>query len=82
MAKSTIPQLEEAVESKLRVRAALRNRSTEAGAREVLRTAALELEINDVELGLGSQIHKLFADVGGVDRVSPERKSPRDIPKF
>ena len=82
MATLTIRQLNESIKNKLRLRAALHNRSMEAEVREILRTATLELDINDVELGFGSQIHELFADVGGVDMVSPERQPPRSVPSF
>ena len=82
MATLTIRQLDEVIKTKLRLRAAMHNRSMEAEVREILRTVTLELDINDVELGFGSQIHELFADVGGVDLAPPERQPPREIPKI
>ena len=82
MATLTIRQLDESIKKKLRMRAAVHNRSMEAEVREILRTATLERDINDMELGFGTQIHELFADVGGVELVSPERQLPRSTPEF
>ncbi|RBY77753.1 plasmid stabilization protein [Geodermatophilus sp. TF02-6] len=64
MATLTIRGLDDAVRDRLRVRAARHGRSMEAEVREIL-TAAVD--DHEDERGLGSKIHALFAEIGGVE---------------
>ncbi|SDX50201.1 Plasmid stability protein [Modestobacter sp. DSM 44400] len=74
MATLTIRNLDEAVRQRLRVKAAQHGRSMEAEVREILAAAVAESESKpELERGLGSRIHALFADVGGWDVDLPPR---------
>jgi plasmid stability protein len=86
MATITIRNLDENTKRKLQVRAALRGRSMEAEAREMI-SEKLEStpDATGVELeeDLGTAIRKLFAPLGGVElQIPPRRKSHRQIPTF
>ena len=59
MAQLVVRNLENAVKAKLRRRAQLHGRSMEEEVRDILRSVANEDE--DVSLGLGSEISRLFA---------------------
>jgi antitoxin FitA len=63
MAMLTVRNLPDEVHRALRVRAALHGRSTEAEVREILAMAVRP----DSNVGLGSQLHALFRDIGLTD---------------
>ena len=71
MASMTIRNLDDSLIRRLRVRAAQHGKSMEEESREILRIA---LSHEDDELHrLSSQIHRRFAEIGGVDLRLPER---------
>ena len=70
MATITVRGLSEQLKARLRVRAAERGRSMEAEVREILSQA---LEEDSSRKGLGSEIHEIFAAVGGAELESPGR---------
>ena len=75
MATLMIRDLEDAVKTRLRVRAAHNGRSMEAEARAILRAALTEPA---TRRGLGSRIRQRFADLDDVDITLPPRaEQPR-----
>ncbi len=70
MATITIRNLDDAVKTRLRIRAASHDRSMEEEARVILREA---LEDGNDENGLATLIHKRFMAAGGVELPLPER---------
>jgi len=79
MAVLTIRNLDEAVKKKLRINAAMHGCSMEEEARRILRAALIQ---KDNQKGIGSRIHKRFAEIGDVDLVIPARSMPRPTPDF
>ncbi len=79
MASITIRNLDDAVKTKLRVRAATNGRSMEEEARIILREA---VEEEASEKGLGTKLHELFEPLGGVQLEIPPREPMRDPPRF
>ncbi len=69
----TVRNLDDDVKAKLRVRAAENGRSMEAEVRAILVDA---LVVRPPSRGLGTWIHELFADVGGVELELPRRDEP------
>ncbi len=69
----TVRNLDDDVKAKLRVRAAENGRSMEAEVRAILADA---LVVRPPSRGLGTWIHELFADVGGVELELPRRDEP------
>lgn len=69
MASITIRNLDDDVKRKLRIRAAVKGRSMEAEAREILCTAMSE-QLSEPRK-LGTAIHELFKPLGGVDLELP-----------
>jgi plasmid stability protein len=86
MATITIRNIDEKVKRRLQVRAAIKGRSMEAEARDILsRLLENSSEAAHVkpEEDLGTAIRKLFAPLGGVElNIPPRRKSHRQIPTF
>ena len=80
MASITVRNLDDDLKQRLRVRAALNDRSMEAEAREILKTA-LALEATPTR-NLGTAIHERFARYGGVELDIPPREPMRDPPTF
>jgi antitoxin FitA len=77
MATITVRGLDDGVKKALEQRAKDHGRSMEAEARAVL-TAAAEASSSDSQYGLGSQIHALFADIGGFEfEPLPRTELPR-----
>ncbi|HET8662174.1 MAG TPA: plasmid stabilization protein [Micromonosporaceae bacterium] len=75
MATLTIRDLDEAVKTRLRVRAARNGRSMEAEARDILRAALAEPATHR---RLGSRIRQRFADLDDMDLALPPRaEQPR-----
>jgi plasmid stability protein len=73
MATLTIRDLDEAVKTRLRVRAAHNGRSMEAEARAILRAALAE---PSPRRGLGSRIRQRFADLDDAAIAPPPRVEP------
>jgi plasmid stability protein len=80
MATITIRKLDDALKSKLRVRAALHGRSMEEEARELLRIG-LSVE-SGPRLNLADAIRRHIAPLGGVELKLPPRQSVRRPPDF
>lgn len=79
MASITIRNLDDAVKTKLRVRAATNGRSMEEEARVILREA---VEEEASAKGLGTRLHELFKPFGGVKLEIPPREPMREPPRF
>ena len=80
MASITIRNLDDAVKTRLRVRAAGNRRSMEEEVRLILREAVGREVIP--EKGLGTAIHALFKPFGGVELELPPREPMREPPRF
>jgi len=80
MATLTIRNLDEPLKSRLRLRAAARNRSMEEEARQILR-AALHEPVAP-ELDLGARIRARFVALGDVQLVQDPRQPVRQPPDF
>ena len=80
MASITIRNLEEPIKELLRIRAAHRGHSMEEEVRQILRTTLLQ----DKQLpeNLAESIQKRFAQLGGVEDLSPSREAMREPPEF
>jgi plasmid stability protein len=74
MASITISGLDDAVEEKLRVRAARHGRSVEEEAREILE---IEVAANEQPGNLGDSIRALFEPLGGFEL--PEYAERKDL---
>lgn len=80
MAVMTIRNIDDAIKSRLRLRAAMHGRSMEDEARDILR-AALSTEIPRPR-NLGQAINERFVELGGVDlpEIARERiRRPVDL---
>ena len=80
MASITIRNLDDAVKTRLRVRAAGNRRSMEEEVRLILREVVGPEVIP--EKGLGTAIHELFKPFGGVELELPPREPMREPPRF
>jgi len=80
VASITIRDLDDALNRKLRLRAAYRNHSMEDEARDILR-AALAEETSSNE-NLADAMRRRFEPVGGADLALPPRGPMRDPPDF
>jgi len=80
MATLTIPDLEDAVEAKLRVRAAKHGRSTEDEARNILEAAVEELDAEPENLY--QAIRRIVEPFGGFELELPPREKMRDPPSI
>ncbi|MEJ7900401.1 MAG: hypothetical protein WKF63_01050 [Thermomicrobiales bacterium] len=83
MSTMTIRNIDDDLKARLRVRAAENGRSMEAEVRDIL-SAALDRKQDEVrtipEKGLGTWIHELFAEIGGVELDIPKRtEAPRYV---
>lgn len=76
----TIRNLDDSLKSRLRLRAAARNRSMEEEARQILR-AALQETAAPIE-DLGSRIRFRFAALGDVQLALEPREPPNEPPRF
>jgi len=79
MATLTIRNIDEAVKTGLRLRAAAHGRSMEEEARQILKIAVQQ---SYPQIKLGSRIHERFASLGGGDLILPERTGIRPLPDF
>jgi len=77
MATLTIRNLDERLKGRLRVRAALRGRSMEEEARQILRVALNDVE--PVSTDLAERIRRRFAKLGDVQLPIAAREPIRDI---
>ncbi|MCY3940647.1 MAG: plasmid stabilization protein [Gammaproteobacteria bacterium] len=80
MVSITIRNLDDDVNTRLRVNAAENHRSMEEEARWIL-AEALERQAVPSK-GLGTAIHELFKPFGGVDLELPPSESRREPPTF
>lgn len=80
MAAITIRNLDEALKSRLRVRAAARDRSMEEEARQIIK-AALEQPDSERPVDLGGRIRERFAKFGDV-RLQIEPREPVPEPRL
>ena len=80
MADITIRNIDDAVKSRLRKRAAGNGRSIEEEARLIL-AHAVEREAVPAR-GLGTAIHEIFKPLGGVELETPPRGPMREPPRF
>lgn len=78
MGTLTIRNLEDALKSRLRLRAAARNRSMEEEARQILRAALQEPPASTQDLG--TRIRARFAALGGVELPIAAREPVRQAP--
>jgi plasmid stability protein len=77
MATLTIRNLDEPLKARLRLRAALRNRSMEEEVRQILRTALLEPAPASPDIG--TRIRARFAGLGDV-RLAIDAREPVRVP--
>ncbi|MCU0923323.1 MAG: plasmid stabilization protein [Burkholderiaceae bacterium] len=80
MGTLTIRNLEDPLKSRLRLRAAARNRSMEEEARQILRAALQETAAPTEDLG--SRIRARFAALGDVRLAREPREPPNEPPMF
>lgn len=80
MASITIRNLDEALKARLRVQAAMHDRSMEKEARDILQSA-LNQEPNP-PADLAAAIRSRFAPLGGVDLPEVPREPIREPPEF
>ncbi len=78
MSSLLIRQLDEAIKTRLRLRAAQRGRSMEAEAREILKTTLLQP--SRAGTSLANRIHSRFAAVGGLELSKIPREPMRRPP--
>lgn len=86
MTSITVRNIEDDLKRRLRIRAAEHGHSMEEEARRILREALDEVEAPAEtavpEKDLGTEIHELFALIGGVDLEIPPRTPMREFPTF
>ena len=80
MGTLTIRNLEDPLKSRLRLRAAARNRSMEEEARQILRAALQDTSVQTQDLG--SRIRARFAGLGSVQLPIDPRQTVREAPAF
>jgi plasmid stability protein len=80
VASITIRNLDDALERKLRLRAAARNRSMEDEARDILRTALAHEPTNTKHLV--DALRELGESFGGIELELPPRGPMREPPDF
>jgi len=79
MASITIRRLDDGLKARLRIRAALHNRSMEEEAREILRCG---LALQPPKKNLAEAIRERMAPLGGVELKIPRRQKIRRPPDF
>jgi antitoxin FitA len=80
VASLTIRGLDDALKSRLRMEAARRGLSMEETARQILRRALIDSELEPG--GLGTLIHSFFTDADAFDLKIPARSLPRSAPEL
>jgi plasmid stability protein len=78
MSALTIRNLDDSLKTRLRLRAAARNRSMEEEVRQILRAALAEPA--PAAIDLGSRIRARFAGLGGVELALAQREAVRPPP--
>jgi plasmid stability protein len=81
MGTMTIRNLDDKIKKNLRIQAADHGHSMEEEVRQIL-TTALGKEKDKDEEPLGSRIHELFQEVGGLEITLPERKDQIPMPNL
>lgn len=79
MSTMTIRNIDDDLKAKLRIRTAEHGHSMEAEVRQILKAALVDdqaMSRPTSEKGLGTWIHELFAEIGGVELDLPARDSP------
>lgn len=76
----TIRNLEDPLKSRLRMRAAARNRSMEEEARQILRAALQEPLVQTLDLG--TRIRARFAALGDIQLSTEPRQAMREPPEL
>ena len=79
VASITIRNLDDAIKTRLRTRAARHDRSMEEEARIILKEALYD---RGEDRGLGSLIHNLFMSAGGVELDLPARTQAAERPEL
>lgn len=74
MASLTVRNIDPTLKERLRVIAAANGRSMEEEIRRILKKHVLR---GKSAMGIGSRIHRRFAEVGGADLPEPIRSYPR-----
>ena len=83
MTSIIIPNVDDDLEQRLKVRAAEHGRSIEAEARAILRLALGVSENEATTVGnLGDSIRAIVEPLGGIEFDIPPRKQVREPPKF
>ena len=80
MASITIRRLDDAVKTKLRLRAAGHGRSMEEEAREILKAGLTAKRLS--RLNLAESIRRHVAPLGGLELALPPREAVRRPPKL
>ena len=80
MATVLIRRLDDSTKARLRVRAALHGRSMEEEAREILKQAVANLDVN--QPNLSEAIRRRLEGIGGVELEELPREFVRDPPDF
>lgn len=80
MAVMTIRNIDDAIKTRLRIRAALHGKSMEEEARDILRSALSTEPVRPRDLG--QAIHERFAALGGVELPETPREPSRLPPDF
>jgi antitoxin FitA len=78
----TIPNLDDDLSRRLRVRAAQHGHSIEAEAFDILRAALTYNQRNPVTGNLGEAIRAIVEPVGGIELVLTPRQPVREPPRF
>ena len=79
----TIPNVDDDLQHRLKVRAAEHGRSVEAEARDILRSALEGREEQPATTGnLGDTIRAIVEPIGGIELNIPPRKAIREPPRF
>ena len=84
MASITIPNLDDELKQRLKLRAAEHGRSMEAEARDILHSALTcsESEQAPAPGNLAEAIRAIVEPLGGIELDIPPRKPAREPPKF
>jgi antitoxin FitA len=80
MASITIRKMEDELKVRLRIRAAMRGRSMEDEARDILRTALAAADHTPKDLA--TALRRRFGPLGGIDLEIPPREPMREPPQF
>jgi antitoxin FitA len=82
MTSIIIPNVDDDLKERLKVRAAQHGRSIEAEARAILRSVLKDSEGEPAAGNLGDAIRSIVEPIGGMELDIPPRKPIREPPKF